>query len=134
MHRVKIETSFEAAHCLAGYVPPGHKCERRHGHSYIVAITIEGELRKGMLVEFGVVKDAVRSNLDHYDLNEVLPRLLLHAGMPTASPPTAEVISWLIAETVQKAMVDDHASHPRRVVQVDVQEGAFGSTATWVKP
>src|SRR5690349_9506173 len=43
--RTRLERSyrFESAHFLPK-VPPGHKCARMHGHSYMIEIVIEGEV------------------------------------------------------------------------------------------
>src|SRR5690348_14371875 len=43
--RTRLERSyrFEAAHFLPK-VPPQHKCARMHGHSYLVEISIDGEV------------------------------------------------------------------------------------------
>lgn len=72
MFTVRIEDSFAAAHFLARY---HGKCERLHGHNYRVLVTAEGrELDAGgMLVDFGVLKAALKevlAELDHTCLND----------------------------------------------------------------
>lgn len=68
--------TFEAAHRLPG-VDSNHKCARLHGHSYVVRITVSGEVEPatGMVMDFADVKGAfgpiVEKHLDHYYLNEV---------------------------------------------------------------
>ena len=44
---------FEAAHRLP-MVPAGHPCERLHGHSYFVRLTIDGEVNPdtGWVMDF----------------------------------------------------------------------------------
>lgn len=69
------EFTFEAAHRLP-HVPDGHKCGRLHGHSYRVAVHVDGEVdpATGMVMDFADIKVAVASvinRLDHYYLNEV---------------------------------------------------------------
>ncbi len=69
------EFTFEAAHRLPG-VPAGHKCARLHGHSFRVAIHIEGPVndQSGWVMDFADLKRAfapVREQLDHYYLNEI---------------------------------------------------------------
>ena len=71
MYELRLKFRFEAAHRL-----PGHpRCGKVHGHSYLVEVVLEGEqLKDGMLVDFGEVKEKVRAILpDHEYLNEVLP-------------------------------------------------------------
>jgi 6-pyruvoyltetrahydropterin/6-carboxytetrahydropterin synthase len=69
------EFTFEAAHRLPK-VPPEHKCARLHGHSFRVAVHVEGPVGSdmGWVQDFADVRDAmapVLERLDHYYLNEV---------------------------------------------------------------
>jgi 6-pyruvoyltetrahydropterin/6-carboxytetrahydropterin synthase len=69
--------SFSAAHHLDG-LPAGHKCARVHGHSYAVEIrlTSYGLDGAGFVADFGELdpfKGYLDAELDHRDLNEVLP-------------------------------------------------------------
>lgn len=73
--RLVHEFRFEAAHRLP-QVPPGHKCERLHGHSFKIELAIAGPVdpKTGWFIDFGVVYDAWRplyDKLDHRYLNEV---------------------------------------------------------------
>lgn len=75
MMELFVEIGFEAAHRLP-YVPEGHKCARLHGHSFRVAVYVEGpvEDRSGMVMDFADIRAAcqpVRDQLDHYYLNDV---------------------------------------------------------------
>lgn len=75
--RTRLERSyrFEAAHFLPK-VPPGHKCARMHGHSYLVEIVIEGEVdpERGWVMDFAEIDEhagpLVRA-CDHQVLNEL---------------------------------------------------------------
>jgi 6-pyruvoyltetrahydropterin/6-carboxytetrahydropterin synthase len=92
------EFSFEAAHLLPN-VPVGHKCGRLHGHSYRVAIHVEGELveETGWIMDFAEIKCAfgpVLDRLDHYYLNEI----------PGLENPTSEVLAEWIWEQLQPAL------------------------------
>lgn len=84
------EFTFEAAHRLPN-VPNGHKCARLHGHSYRVAVHVEGEVDEeaGWVADFGTISCAVKpviAQLDHYYLNEL-------EGLEN---PTSEVLAmWL---------------------------------------
>ena len=84
------EFTFEAAHRLP-HVPPSHKCERLHGHSYRVTVHVEGPVDQelGWVMDFGEIKEVfepIRAELDHYYLNEI-------QGLEN---PTSEVLSrWI---------------------------------------
>ena len=43
---------IDCAHFLPGH----HKCGALHGHTYRVEVTIEGENKTGMIVDFGDLK------------------------------------------------------------------------------
>ena len=72
MYTVRIEDGFAAAHFLTRY---HGRCERLHGHNYKVFVTAAGPTLDdgGMLVDFGIMKTALRktiSELDHTSLND----------------------------------------------------------------
>ena len=69
------EFSFEAAHRLPN-VPEGHQCARLHGHSFLVRISVAGEVgdESGWVMDFATISEAVKpviQQLDHYYLNEI---------------------------------------------------------------
>ena len=69
------EFHFEAAHRLP-HVPPGHKCERLHGHSFRVEIHVRGPVVEptGWVMDFAAIKVAftpLHERLDHHYLNEI---------------------------------------------------------------
>lgn len=68
------EFTFDAAHYLTHYKG---KCEKMHGHTYKMQITIEGDVKKdGMVYDFVELKKLVRKHvideLDHAVLNDVI--------------------------------------------------------------
>ncbi len=80
---VSVTKRFEIS---AGHQLVNHKgrCSRRHGHNFIIEVTVRGSVRpvdgdsdEGMVVDFGDIKDVfkrrIESVMDHYDLNEALP-------------------------------------------------------------
>jgi 6-pyruvoyltetrahydropterin/6-carboxytetrahydropterin synthase len=86
------EFSFEAAHLLPN-VPVGHKCARLHGHSFQVAVHVEGPVDEtaGWVMDFADIKRAmepVLARLDHYYLNEV-------EGLE--NPTSEEIARWIWA-------------------------------------
>lgn len=62
------EFSFEAAHRLPN-VPHDHECERLHGHSFQVRVTVTGDIdpRFGWVMDFAGVKGACRDVQDALD-------------------------------------------------------------------
>lgn len=62
---------FSACHFI-----PGHeKCARLHGHSYIVRLRLEGDIgESGMLMDFVVLKKALRELAEEMDHKALLPR------------------------------------------------------------
>lgn len=79
--------SFEAAHQLPWH--PG-KCATLHGHSYLLEVSVTGDLtRDGIVIDFSDLKASVAKHVladyDHAFLNDFLPN------------PTAELIAVDIA-------------------------------------
>ena len=80
---------FDAAHNLIHY---HGKCERLHGHTYHLRVTLEGAPdAEGMIFDFvdlkKTVNELVLSKLDHAYINDILPQ------------PTAEYIAiWIFRE------------------------------------
>jgi 6-pyruvoyltetrahydropterin/6-carboxytetrahydropterin synthase len=92
------EFTFEAAHRLPE-VPEGHKCARLHGHSYQVAVHVEGPIddRLGWVRDFADIGQAmapVIDCLDHRYLNEI-------SGLEN---PTSEVIARWIWDRLEPAL------------------------------
>jgi 6-pyruvoyltetrahydropterin/6-carboxytetrahydropterin synthase len=92
------EFAFEAAHRLP-HVPEGHKCGRLHGHSYQVAVHVDGPVDQlaGWVRDFADLSSAVKpviDCLDHYYLNEV-------EGLDN---PTSEVLARWIWERLETAL------------------------------
>ena len=62
---------FSACH----FIPCHEKCARLHGHSYIVRLRLEGEIGdSGMLMDFVVLKKALKMMADEYDHKTLLPK------------------------------------------------------------
>lgn len=81
---------FEAAHRLPE-VPPGHKCARLHGHSFMVELAVRGPVneRTGWFIDYGELDalwQPLHAVLDHNYLNEV----------PGLENPTSENLArWI---------------------------------------
>ncbi|MCI8388147.1 MAG: 6-carboxytetrahydropterin synthase QueD [Clostridiales bacterium] len=70
MYYLKTSASFDSAHFLQGYEG---KCANIHGHHWMIEVKIAGEslqdtgTKRGMLIDFGDLKKAVRELADSYD-------------------------------------------------------------------
>jgi 6-pyruvoyltetrahydropterin/6-carboxytetrahydropterin synthase len=51
----------------AHFLPNHPKCGSLHGHTYRVDITIEGQAKNGMVIDFADLKQALRDVLHQYD-------------------------------------------------------------------
>jgi 6-pyruvoyltetrahydropterin/6-carboxytetrahydropterin synthase len=98
--RVRLTQEFmlESAHSLPR-VPEEHRCRRVHGHTFVVEVTVEGEVeeRSGWLVDYVDLATAfvpVREALDHRLLNEV----------PGLDNPTSEHVARWIWERLLPAL------------------------------
>lgn len=118
MYALKTEAAFDSAHFLTDYYG---KCENLHGHRWRVVVYIgqdelqtEGTMR-GMVVDFGVFKRAVREvvgRLDHTLLLEegslapaTLAALEAEGFSPTILPfrTTAENLArWICEQLVDQ--------------------------------
>lgn len=70
MYSLKTEHSFDSAHFLSGYEG---KCSNIHGHRWRVIIEVcsanvdsQGQTR-GMIVDFGILKEQVKAEADAFD-------------------------------------------------------------------
>lgn len=63
--------TFCSAHHLPGHI----KCGNNHGHEWKLEVTLEGEVKNHMVIDFHefnkIVNDKVLSKLDHRDLNDI---------------------------------------------------------------
>ncbi|PJC37500.1 6-carboxytetrahydropterin synthase QueD [Candidatus Peregrinibacteria bacterium CG_4_9_14_0_2_um_filter_53_11] len=103
--------SFSAAHHLTNY---HGACERPHGHTYRLKITVEGEIRPdGLILDFvelkRVVNERVLEKLDHTDLNDRFEN------------PSAELITEWIAE--QLSPIGELTKTQVRLAEIELWEG-----------
>jgi 6-pyruvoyltetrahydropterin/6-carboxytetrahydropterin synthase len=114
MFKVRVEADFAAAHFLSRY---HGKCENLHGHNYRVRLWAKGETLGpgGMLIDFGVLKKALRdvlSGLDHTNLND---------KAEFDNDPSAERIAKYIFDEVRAVLPGDKID-PSLLYAVDVYE------------
>jgi len=110
MFELTVQGEFAAAHALRDYQGP---CERLHGHNYTVQIVVAGEEldERGLLVDFGELKqalNAVLDRLDHQNLND------LEAFAELS--PTSEVLARYIYDELAPAIASLGATLARVTV------------------
>lgn len=120
---VAREFTFDASHQL-----PNHngKCRNLHGHTYTVWVAVsgpvhphDGEPREGMVVDFGDLKQVMKScidKLDHHHLNEIIP------------VPSAERISEWIFRDVSRVINEWSGSIVVESVRVFEGKGSYAET------
>ena len=91
---LRKEFTFDAAHNLVQY---HGKCEALHGHTYRLAVVLEGTPdAEGMILDFcelsAAVRERVVSRLDHTYINDIIPQ------------PTAENISQWIWDQIEASL------------------------------
>jgi 6-pyruvoyltetrahydropterin/6-carboxytetrahydropterin synthase len=65
-----VGIKFSACHFIARH----EKCGRLHGHTYVISLRLEGEGGDGgMLVDFGLLKKALRSLAEELDHRALMP-------------------------------------------------------------
>lgn len=70
MYQLKTSAAFDSAHFLSGY---HGKCSNLHGHHWVVEVVIQDSVlqaqgeKRGMIMDFGDLKNEVRSLAEHYD-------------------------------------------------------------------
>jgi 6-pyruvoyltetrahydropterin/6-carboxytetrahydropterin synthase len=114
MYSVQVEADFAAAHFLRHY---HGKCENLHGHNYRVRLWARGNTLSegGMLIDFGVLKEALRTaiaGLDHTNLND---------NPAFHDDPSAERIAKYIFDKVE-TLVSSRKANPELLSAVDVYE------------
>ena len=71
---VTKEFTFDSAHFLPNYYG---KCERMHGHTYRLQVTVDGKVgENGLVIDFvilkKIVKEKVLNKLDHKVVNDII--------------------------------------------------------------
>ena len=103
-----IKKTFEVSACHRLTLSYESKCERLHGHNWIITVYCRSMRlnSEGMVVDFTRIKEVVTEKLDHQNLNEVLP-----------FNPTAENIArWVCKQIPQCYKVEVQESEGNIVI------------------
>ena len=119
MYKLKIITSFAAAHCLINYQGD---CENLHGHNWKVEVVVTaGELDKaGLGIDFKILKretNLLLKTLDHKYLNELPPFL--------ETSPSSENLARYIYNELSLKLNNDNV----KVETITVWESDFASAS-----
>lgn len=95
---LKQQFQIESARFLPN-LPKDHPCSRMHGHSFVIILTLVGEVdpKIGWVRDYHEISTSMKSlltELDHQVLNEV-------AGLPN---PTSEMLAVWIYERASKVL------------------------------
>lgn len=101
--------TFSAAHHLTQYKGV---CERPHGHTYRLAVTVEGPIRKnGLVIDFvelkKIVEEKIISKLDHEDLNNIFK-----------NPSAENIAMW-----IWKQLKNSFKKHKVKLDEIKLWEG-----------
>lgn len=129
MFRLKTSAAFDSAHFLAGYCG---KCANLHGHRWTVEVEAGAEQlqesgeKRGMVIDFGDLKKAVRALADSYDhamiyeTGSLKPATL--AALQDENFRLIEVPYRPTAENFAKAFFEQLAAERIPVLRVTVYE------------
>ena len=120
MYHIRVEDSFAAAHFITDY---NGKCERLHGHNYRVRVFASGPKlgTGGMLIDFGILKKALKEVLHVYDHSHLNELEEFSHGNPSAE---------LIAENIfNRLMVLLPGSPVKRVEVFETEKNLAAYTA-----
>lgn len=120
MYKLKIQTTFAAAHCLINYQGD---CENLHGHNWKVEVEVTArELDKaGLGIDFKVLKQETNGllrNLDHKYLNELQPFVDI-------SPSSENISRYLYQELAKKLNDGNVKVHSITVWESDVAAATY---------
>lgn len=118
MYYLSKEFIFDAAHRITDYQG---KCEKLHGHTYRLKVTVKGDIKDdGMVIDFAVIKRVVQEKvidkLDHSYLNDFFEN------------PTTENVAYWIYSILLKEFEKYHCV----LYAVSLTEGA-NNTVTFIE-
>ena len=107
MFIVSVQAHYDSAHFLRNY---HGKCERMHGHRYVVELALVSEQldEAGIAFDFVDVKKALRGvadHLDHENLNELPPFTELEPSAENQARYIYEEMKRLLPEAMAAAVL-----------------------------
>jgi len=93
-YNLSVKSHFDAAHYLRGY--PG-KCANQHGHSWKYSVEIVGDKldELGMLIDFVVVKKAMKESIENYIDHEMINNLI---PFDEENPTAENLAKWIYGQ------------------------------------
>lgn len=129
MYKLKTEAFFDSTHFLPDY---HGKCENLHGHRWRLEVTIAQEelgtsgTERGMVMDFGEFKDAVRRLASEFDHAFLVEKGTLHKKTIKALKKEGFTLKVLpfrtTAENLAKFFYDCLVNMGLPVVEVEVDE------------
>ena len=112
MYYVTKKMEISGSHYIT--LEKGSKCERLHGHNWIITVYCKAkELNAdGMVVDFKLIKQRIESQLDHANLNEVLP----------CNPTAENIAKWICDQLPQCYRVDVQESEGNMATYEESEE------------
>jgi 6-pyruvoyltetrahydropterin/6-carboxytetrahydropterin synthase len=127
MYVVSVQSHYDSAHFLRNYKG---KCEKLHGHRYVVELALATEQLDdgGLAFDFVDVKRHLRElteHLDHENLNELFPF--------TEIEPSAENQARYIYDTMKERLPDEmkRALLYVKVWETPTQYALYSERALW---
>ena len=120
MFVVSVQAHYDSAHFLRNY---HGKCERLHGHRYVVELALERDTldEAGIAFDFVIVKKELRAladQLDHENLNDLPPFAKLE-------PSAENQAKWFYDELKQR--------FPREVSRAIVYVRVWETPTQWAQ-
>lgn len=112
-YELNKDMHFAAAHFIPD--PSAGVCQRMHGHTYFVNVTIAGDTLDdvGFLIDFKQLKQLVHGTYDHSVMND-------HREFQDEQYPTTERVAFQIWHNIQTVL--NTFAHKPRCIQVLVRE------------
>lgn len=129
--RISKDFDFAASHHLTGLAPE-HKCSRLHGHNYVVRLSLAAPSldATGFVLDYAQLdpfKEWLSTNLDHRDLNEVLPPL----GGPYQ--PSAENLALFLSVIARSALsLPEHVALAVSVSETPRTWATYQEDGEWI--
>ncbi len=107
MYTVSVQAHYDSAHFLRNY---HGKCERLHGHRYVVELALQTDALDGagIAFDFVIVKKHLRdlaNRLDHENLNDLEPFTTLEPSAENQARWFYEELKRLLPTDMGRAML-----------------------------